>query len=215
MTDPDLLPDLDQQVRVHAGEPGVTVESCDRIERDARNSLQVELDAKDNASAGSPNASSRRWSSSPAGGRCRRGDGRRPFKRAGSTGSCTHPGRGRPAEVRGVVQAAAQRGGDPGGGRLPDRTGHRRGGDPAPGRHDQLLAAGYNPDHYIQLETDPTGDVDVREFHRLLRECTEDTLTGSVDDQYSEAKFLQVKGSSAACRAGTDGPRRTGGGPRK
>jgi uncharacterized protein YPO0396 len=36
-------------------------------------------------------------------------------------------------------------------------------------------------------------DQDIRAFQTELRSCTEGALTGSEDDQYSEAKFLQVK----------------------
>jgi uncharacterized protein YPO0396 len=51
----------------------------------------------------------------------------------------------------------------------------------------------YQPHTYIRLESTPTADADVREFRTQLRACTEDTVTGSDDDRYSEAKFLQVK----------------------
>ncbi|MFP3548939.1 hypothetical protein SB748_36730, partial [Rhizobium sp. SIMBA_035] len=34
---------------------------------------------------------------------------------------------------------------------------------------------------------------EIRDFQSDLRSCTEGTLTGSEDVQYSEAKFLQVK----------------------
>jgi uncharacterized protein YPO0396 len=51
----------------------------------------------------------------------------------------------------------------------------------------------YNPGRYIVLEAQLTPDADVRDFQGELRACTEDVLTGSDEDQYSEAKFLQVK----------------------
>lgn len=51
----------------------------------------------------------------------------------------------------------------------------------------------YNPGRYIVLEADPTNDAEIRDFQRDLRACTEGALTGSEDDAYSEAKFLQVK----------------------
>ncbi len=51
----------------------------------------------------------------------------------------------------------------------------------------------YQPGTYIRLEPTTTTDADVRDFQQQLRACTEDALTGSGDDQYSEAKFLQVK----------------------
>jgi uncharacterized protein YPO0396 len=56
-----------------------------------------------------------------------------------------------------------------------------------------LAQIDYNPARYILLEAQPTQDADVREFQSELRACTEDVLTGSDDDQYSETKFLQVK----------------------
>lgn len=51
----------------------------------------------------------------------------------------------------------------------------------------------YNPGHYILLETDPSADMEIRQFQDDLRSCTEGTLTGSEDAQYSESKFLQVQ----------------------
>ncbi len=51
----------------------------------------------------------------------------------------------------------------------------------------------YNPGRFIRLEAQPTGDVEIREFRNELRACTDDSLTGSEDSQYSEGKFLQVR----------------------
>ena len=51
----------------------------------------------------------------------------------------------------------------------------------------------YNPNRYILLETQVNSDLDIRDFQQELRTCTEGSLTGSEDSQYSEAKFLQVK----------------------
>jgi uncharacterized protein YPO0396 len=51
----------------------------------------------------------------------------------------------------------------------------------------------YNPNRYISLLAEPAQDADVRDFRESLRACTEGALTGSDDEQYSEAKFLQVK----------------------
>lgn len=56
-----------------------------------------------------------------------------------------------------------------------------------------LTRIDYNPGRYIRLEAQPTPDTEIRDFHTQLRACTEGTLTGSQDAQYSEAKFLQVK----------------------
>lgn len=51
----------------------------------------------------------------------------------------------------------------------------------------------YNPNRYISLLAEPTHDPEVREFRESLRACTEGALTASENDQYSEAKFIQVK----------------------
>lgn len=57
-----------------------------------------------------------------------------------------------------------------------------------------LVQIDYNPGRYIELDAQSCPDADVRDFQTELRACTEGTLTGSEDAQYSEAKFLQVKG---------------------
>jgi len=51
----------------------------------------------------------------------------------------------------------------------------------------------YNPGRYMALEPGATPDAEIRDFQQDLRACTEGALTGSDDDSYSEAKFLQVK----------------------
>jgi uncharacterized protein YPO0396 len=56
-----------------------------------------------------------------------------------------------------------------------------------------LQAIDYNPGRYIELVAQPSPDAEIRDFQRDLRACTEGALTGAADDQYSEAKFLQVK----------------------
>jgi uncharacterized protein YPO0396 len=56
-----------------------------------------------------------------------------------------------------------------------------------------LVEIDYNPGRYIVLEATPVPDQDIRAFQNELRACTEGALTGSDDDQYSDAKFLQVK----------------------
>ncbi|OGT78919.1 MAG: ATP-dependent exonuclease SbcCD, C subunit-like protein [Gammaproteobacteria bacterium RIFCSPLOWO2_02_FULL_56_15] len=56
-----------------------------------------------------------------------------------------------------------------------------------------LTQIDYNPGRYILLEAQPAQDADIRDFQSELRTCTEGALTGSEDEQYSEAKFLQVK----------------------
>ena len=56
-----------------------------------------------------------------------------------------------------------------------------------------LHAIDYNPNRYIALEAQPSIDAELRDFQQDLRSCTEGALTGSADEEYSEAKFLQVK----------------------
>ena len=51
----------------------------------------------------------------------------------------------------------------------------------------------YERGRYIVLEAELSTDADVRDFQQDLRSCTEGALTGSDDETYSEAKFLQVR----------------------
>ncbi len=51
----------------------------------------------------------------------------------------------------------------------------------------------YNKDRYILLEAMNTNDVEIRTFRQELKSCIEGSLGGQYDQQYSEAKFLQVK----------------------
>jgi len=59
--------------------------------------------------------------------------------------------------------------------------------------NESLTQIDYNPGRYIVLESQLNPEADIRDFQAELRACTEGTLTGSDDAQYSEAKFLQVK----------------------
>lgn len=59
--------------------------------------------------------------------------------------------------------------------------------------NESLTKIDYNSGRYIVLEAEPSADAELRDFQTALRACTEGTLTGSEDEQYSEAKFLQVK----------------------
>ncbi len=59
--------------------------------------------------------------------------------------------------------------------------------------NESLTQIDYNPGRFIALEAQTTTDAEVRDFQTELRACTEGSLTGSDDAQYSEAKFLQVK----------------------
>jgi uncharacterized protein YPO0396 len=59
--------------------------------------------------------------------------------------------------------------------------------------NESLTQIDYNPGRYIALESQISPDAEIRDFQSELRACTEGSLTGSEDAQYSEAKFLQVK----------------------
>lgn len=59
--------------------------------------------------------------------------------------------------------------------------------------NESLAQIDYNPGRFIVLETLPALDAEIRDFQSELRACTEGTLTGSDDAQYSERKFLQVR----------------------
>ncbi len=59
--------------------------------------------------------------------------------------------------------------------------------------NDSLVAIDYNPGRYIRLETQRTTNQEIREFVTDLRACTEGAVGGDDSEQYSEAKFLQVK----------------------
>ncbi|MBG6180473.1 ATP-binding protein [Arthrobacter sp. CAN_A1] len=54
-----------------------------------------------------------------------------------------------------------------------------------------LAGIPYNPGRHIQLEHQPTTDLDVRQFGIDLRACSEGSLNDQ--DQYSEQKFVQVE----------------------
>jgi len=56
-----------------------------------------------------------------------------------------------------------------------------------------LRTIDYNPNRYIVLEAAATPDPEIRDFQGDLRACIEGALTGSEDEAYSEAKFVQVK----------------------
>jgi uncharacterized protein YPO0396 len=75
-----------------------------------------------------------------------------------------------------------------------------------------LTQIDYNPGRYIALEAQPTPDADIRDFQSELRACTEGSLTGSEDAQYSEAKFLQVRQIIERLRGREGSPNRTAGG---
>jgi uncharacterized protein YPO0396 len=55
-----------------------------------------------------------------------------------------------------------------------------------------MSAIEYNKDRYIYLEAMNTNDTEIRDFRQELKACIEGSFTGS-GDQYTEAKFLQVK----------------------
>lgn len=56
-----------------------------------------------------------------------------------------------------------------------------------------LEAIDYSPGRFIALVAEDNPDPEIRDFRHDLRSCTEGALTGSEDEAYAEAKFLQVK----------------------
>ena len=56
-----------------------------------------------------------------------------------------------------------------------------------------LRSIDYNRDRYIKLVVQPSPDAEIRDFRQDLRACIDGASTASYDEQYSEAKFLQVK----------------------
>lgn len=57
--------------------------------------------------------------------------------------------------------------------------------------NESLRIIDYNPDRYIHLVPEATINTEIRAFREELRACTSNIV--QVDDQYSEARFLQVK----------------------
>lgn len=51
----------------------------------------------------------------------------------------------------------------------------------------------FNPGRFIRIEAQVTTDAEIRDFQLSLKACFDGALTGSDEEQYSEAKFLQVK----------------------
>lgn len=60
--------------------------------------------------------------------------------------------------------------------------------------NNSLTEIEYNRGRFIKLETLPGKDPEIKEFLHELRTCTEGSLSGEKGDQYTEDKFLQVKG---------------------
>jgi uncharacterized protein YPO0396 len=59
--------------------------------------------------------------------------------------------------------------------------------------NDSLADIDYNPGRYIRLEAGRTPNVEIRDFVSELRACTDDAV-GADSDQYSEQRFVLVKG---------------------
>lgn len=59
--------------------------------------------------------------------------------------------------------------------------------------NESLVQIDYNPGRYIRLEAQPAQDVDVRDFQIELKNCLSGMFDSDQNEQYSEAKFLQVK----------------------
>lgn len=59
--------------------------------------------------------------------------------------------------------------------------------------NESLYDVPYNQGRYIRLEAEETINVEIGDFKRDMRACTADALGDDSSEQYSEAKFLQVK----------------------
>ncbi len=59
--------------------------------------------------------------------------------------------------------------------------------------NESLTQIDYNPGRYIRLEAQATQDADIRDFRTELKDCLSGMYDSNQDEQYSEAKFLQVK----------------------
>ncbi len=59
--------------------------------------------------------------------------------------------------------------------------------------NESLTQIDYNPGRFIRLEAQATQDADIRDFRTELKDCLSGMYDADQDEQYSEAKFLQVK----------------------
>lgn len=59
--------------------------------------------------------------------------------------------------------------------------------------NESIRPIAFNEGRYIKLLHDANNDEEIQRFQQDLRACTSDTLSGSEDSQYSEAKYVQVK----------------------
>ncbi|WP_038247020.1 ATP-binding protein [Ghiorsea bivora] len=59
--------------------------------------------------------------------------------------------------------------------------------------NDSLMQIDYVEGRYITLLAQPAIDAEIQGFQQDMRTCTEGTVTGSENSQYSEDKFLQVQ----------------------
>jgi uncharacterized protein YPO0396 len=60
--------------------------------------------------------------------------------------------------------------------------------------NESLFGIDYNEGRYIVLVPDQTPNTEIRDFRAELRACTDNIVGGDQDEQYSEQRFLQVKG---------------------
>jgi uncharacterized protein YPO0396 len=60
--------------------------------------------------------------------------------------------------------------------------------------NESLVGIDYNPGRYIRLEESPTPNREIREFRDELRRCSDSSIGAEQSDQYSEERFLLVKG---------------------
>jgi uncharacterized protein YPO0396 len=60
--------------------------------------------------------------------------------------------------------------------------------------NESLVGIDYNPGRYIRLEESPTPNQEIRAFRDELRRCSDGSIGADESDQYSEERFLLVKG---------------------
>jgi uncharacterized protein YPO0396 len=59
--------------------------------------------------------------------------------------------------------------------------------------NESLTKIDYSRGRYIRIEAMPTLDAEIRDFQSELRACTEGSLSGTEEAQYSEIRFAQVR----------------------
>jgi uncharacterized protein YPO0396 len=177
------------------GEHQLSVESCDNREQELRKWLQERIDAEDKRLARLAEKLVRAMACFKEEFKAETVEMDVAWPRWRVRAPAHRLEERRPAALRGTLQGAAQRQHHQRDRQLQRPARARARDDQGAGRPHQPVAAAidYNPGRYIKLVAQPSPDAEIRDFQQDLRACTEGALTGSADEQYSEAKFLQVK----------------------